>query len=476
MPRTLKRILFSIGGAVGILVLVALALPLIVNVNRYKPQLEATASDALGMEVRVVGRVGMGLFPGFHLTLEDGRILDQHGGTVASAKRTKFYIELLPLFHKAFRLHRIDLTQPKLSIERDPEGRSNVERLKKAAALLDALNGVSMSLSDGTLLYSDRRSGEGFVATGFDLAVKRIRFTGGKSQQLLKGLSLRAKLTCAEIRTKTLSMSAVKALVNGKGGIVEIEPITMSVFGGQATGSLRADVSGPVPIYQLHYALPGFRIEEFLKVLSPTKAADGEMAFSANLSMQGESWGQLVATSAGEFSLRGGDLTLVGNDLDGAISRFDSSQNFNLVDVGAVFLAGPLGLAVTKGYNFGSLFLGTGGTTRIGTLVSDWKVERGVAQAKDVAMATAENRIALQGGLDFVGGRFADVTVAVVDAEGCPRLLQTIRGPFEKPEVEKPQVLTSLAGPLVKLFKKARDLFPSGPCEVFYSGSVAAPR
>jgi hypothetical protein len=32
------------------------------------------------------------------------------------------------------------------------------------------------------------------------------------------------------------------------------------------------------------------------------------------------------------------------------------------------------------------------------------------------------------GGLDFVYGRFADMTAAVVDAEGCPKLKQTIRG------------------------------------------------
>ena len=175
------------------------------------------------------------------------------------------------------------------------------------------------------------------------------------------------------------------------------------------------------------------------------------------------------------MSLRSEHLTLVGNDLDREISRFKSSQNFNLVDVGAVFFAGPLGLAVTRGYAFASLFRGSGGNSSIETLVSDWRVERGVAQAKDVALATSENRIALQGGLDFVNGRFADVTVAVIDAGGCAKVRQAIRGSFGKPTVEKPRVLTSLAGPVLKLYRQTRGLFPAKPCEVFYSGSVAAP-
>jgi AsmA protein len=259
-------------------------------------------------------------------------------------------------------------------------------------------------------------------------------------------------------------------------GVFELKPITMRVFGGDLAGDIQADCSGPVPLLQIRCSLPHFRIEDFLETLSPKKAAEGAMDFSASLSMQGGTMSQMVETAAGEVSLRGENLTLVDNDLDRVLSRFESSQSFNLVDVGAVFLAGPLGLAVTKGYNFASLFRGSGGNTSIGTLVSDWRVERGVAQAKDVAMATTKNRIALQGGLDFVNGRFADLTVAVIDAGGCAKVRQAIRGSFEKPVVEKPRVLTSLAGPVLKLYRQTRGLFPAGPCEVFYSGSVAAPR
>ena len=476
MSRTLKRILFITGGAVGLLVLVALVVPLFVDANRYKPRLEAAASDALGMDVRIGGRLGMGFFPGFHVTVEDGRILGEQGVAVASAKRARLWIGLLPLLRREFRLRRIELTQPRLSVARDPEGTFNVERLKKAAALLGALDGASVSLSDGTLLYSDRRSGEGFEATSFNLNVSRIRFTEARNPELLKGLSLEAKLACAEIRTKDLSVSALKISVEGKDGVFELKPVTMRIFGGEAAGSLRADFSGPVPRCQIRCSLPRFRIVEFLKTLSPKPAAEGAMDFSASLSMQGSTMNQMVQTAAGEVSLRGENLTLVGSDLDRTLSRFESSQNFNLVDVGAVFFAGPLGLAVTKGYNFASLFRGSGGSSRIRTLVSDWRVERGVAQAKDVALATSENRIALQGGLDFVNGRFADVTVAMIDARGCARVRQVIRGSFGKPVVEKPRVLTSLAGPVLRVYRQTRGLFPAGPCEVFYAGSVAPPR
>ncbi len=115
MSRALKRILIILGGAVGLLVLVVLAVHLFVDVDRYKARFEAAASDALGMDVRVGGRLGMGLFPGFHVTVEDGRILSEPGVVVASAKRTRLWIALLPLLRKELRLRRIELAQPRLS-------------------------------------------------------------------------------------------------------------------------------------------------------------------------------------------------------------------------------------------------------------------------------------------------------------------------------------------------------------------------
>ena len=106
----------------------------------------------------------------------------------------------------------------------------------------------------------------------------------------------------------------------------------------------------------------------------------------------------------------------------------------------------------------------------------DWKVERGIAQAKDVAMATKQNRIALKGRINFVDERFDDVTIALIDARGCARVQQKIRGPFRKPVVEKPNVLMFLAGPTLNLLKRAKDLFTGGKGEAFYTGLVPAPK
>lgn len=475
MSKSLKIIFFAIGGLAALLVLVAVALLLFVDVNAYKSRLEAAASGALGMEVRVGGRLGIGFFPGLLVTLEDVHIRNR-GVDIASAKEARLGIDLLPLLHQEVRIGKIALRQPRISIERDRDGKFNFENPEVAGRTLPAMDLAKVSLSHGTLLYADKQSGEGFEAGDCRLDAHRLRLSGGKSSDFMKNLSFTAELTCGEIRAKDFAVSDLKFPVAGKNGVFDLKPVTMRVFGARGSGSIRADFSGAVPRYHVRYSLSQFHIEEFFKILSPQKVAEGPMDFSANLSMQGKTANEMRQTVAGQISLRGENLTLNGSDLDREFSRFESSQSFNLVDAGAFFFAGPLGLAVTKGYSFANIFRGSEGNSHIRMFVSDWKVERGVAQAQDVAMATDQNRMALTGRLDLVNERFDNVTMALIDAKGCVKVRQKISGSFRTPVVEKPGALKSLAGPALKLLKKGRDLFPGGQCEVFYAGTVAPPK
>ena len=560
MANRRKIAFFAAGGLVALLLLAAVALVLFVDVNALKPRLEAAASDALGMEVRIGGRLGIGLFPGVHLTVEDLRIRNR-GADVASAKETFLGIEFLPLLHKEIRIVKIGMKLPRISIEQDrdgkfnfetPEGEAGKKTAEETRGMRFSLYVAKIALTDGALFYADKKTGEVLEAGVFTLNVSGLQFTGGKTPGLRKNLSFAAEFACKEFRKGSLAVSNLKLRVEwkdgryairpvtaarlvysgpggkviadrialgvdnlavggegkadflrrisfsgtagigeyradnlvitdlkssvaGKDGVLDLNPVTMRLFGGQGSGSLQADLSGSVPRYRVRYSLSRFRIEEFLKVLSPKKVAEGPMDLSATLSMRGKTAIEMKRTADGEVSLRGEDLTISGVDLDRTFSRYEASQSLNLVDVGAFFIAGPFAPLITKGYNFASLFRGSGGSSRIRALVSHWEVERGIARAKDVAMATNEHRVALTGSLDFVNERFDDVIVAVVDGKGCVTVRQKIRGSFRKPVVEKVNVLQSVAGPVLKLFRQAKNLL-GGKCEVFYAGSVAPPK
>jgi uncharacterized protein involved in outer membrane biogenesis len=473
MSKSVKIILLSIGGVVALLACVAAALMFLVDANAYKPRLQAAASDALGMDVGIGGRLGIGFFPGMLLTMDDVHIRNR-GKEIVVAEKVRLGLELLPLLRHEFRITNISLMHPKIAIEFGADGRYNFERPQAARATLPAVGLPKISLSGATLSYADKRSGGGFDAADCSLDLRDLLLAGGGTD-IRKDIAFTAELHCAKVRTRDYTVSDLKLSADAKNGVFDVKPLTLGIFGGQGSGSIRADYSGAYPLYHVHFALAQFRIEELLKTQSPEKIADGPMEFSMNLSLQGNTAQQLKQSATGEVVLRGENLTLVGHDLDLEFTRFESSQNFNLVDVGALFFAGPVGLAVTKGYNFANVLKGSGGTSAIRTFVSRWKVEHGVMHAQDVAMATSGHRMALLGGLDISNARFVDVTLALIDSGGCAEVRQKISGPFVKPVVEQPNIFRSLAGPAIKLLKKGRDLLPGGACDVIYTGSVAAP-
>jgi len=477
MSRSSKLILIIAGGLAGLFILVV-AIAAYVLQQDAKPRLRAVASEALEMEVTVGGKFSIGFFPRLRVAMTDVHA-SKNGVEIASAGEIEAGIALLPLLHKEILIRSIGLKRLRLAIERDHDGKLNISRAPQAEATHPALSVARVSVTDATFLYSNKQAGKELEATECNLDVSRMRFSSGQAPGLLTNLSLAAELACDRMRTNEFAASDVQVSIRGKDGVFDLDPLTMVLFGGQGSGSLRADYSGSVPVYQLDFSLAKFRMDEFVKFLSPGNAGrksigEGAMDFTMKLLLRGRSADELKPSAEGEASVHGENLELEIGDLDKKFSRYESSQSFNLVDVGAFFFAGPLALGVTKGYDFARIFEGGAGSTTVRVLVSRWRVEHGVAHATDVAMATEKNRVALKGRLDFVTGRFDDVTIALIDDKGCARAKQRIRGPFSQPEVEKPDVLGTITGPARALVKEAKELF-GGKCDVFYAGSVEPP-
>ena len=163
-------------------------------------------------------------------------------------------------------------------------------------------------------------------------------------------------------------------------------------------------------------------------------------------------------------------------DLDKALSSYETSQQFNLVDVGTFFIAGPLSTVALKGYRYGEVYNQTrGGRGAITTFISHWNIRAGVADAKDCALATHHNRVALKGKLNLVSERYDNVIVALLDDKGCAKFKQGLSGSFGSPQISTVSAVESLADPISNLFGKAKSFLLGGKCEVFYNGSVQQP-
>jgi AsmA protein len=80
-----KKILFITAGVITLVVLAGI-LALLLNISAFAPQIEAAATTALGMDVRIKGRIGIALFPGFGLSLKDVNVRNRELDVVTIEK------------------------------------------------------------------------------------------------------------------------------------------------------------------------------------------------------------------------------------------------------------------------------------------------------------------------------------------------------------------------------------------------------
>jgi uncharacterized protein involved in outer membrane biogenesis len=456
MSKPLKLTLLAIAALLAILVLGA-AIMLLSWRGHAKSEVQASASDALGMDVKIGGALTMRYFPSVAMTLEDVRV-GSRGTDVASAGQARLGIQLISLLRRQVRISSIELKHVTLTIERGRDGKISFGAASSGTAAIPDIESTDVTLTDLTFVYANRQA-------------------AGRLDDLMKNLSMSAKVTCGQVTTRDLPMTDVEFTAESSKGVLETKNAILRAFGGHGNATVRADFTGSVPAYRVHGELSKFRLAEFRKNFSPKKIGDGPLDFSTDLSMTGSDADAMTRSSSGTASLHGTGLTLDVGDLDDELAHYKATQRFSLVDLGAVLLAGPIGLAVSKGLDYAKVMHDSAGSSQIQTFISEWQVERGVAQARDVALSTKANRIALKGSLDFVNHSFEDVTLAALNKEGCATLLQKVHGSFSQPQVDKPNVVIAIAGPAMHLINKAKHMVGAGQhCEVFYAGSLPPPQ
>jgi AsmA protein len=470
-----KKVFFITTGAITLVF--AIILVLLLNLQAFKPQIESAASKAVGMEVRLKGRLGIVLFPGFGISLKNVSV-QRKGVDVVTVEKMRIGLGLIPLTKHEVRLNRVGLIKPVFSIVRYKNGRFNFEKPERA--LIERLLTVNkISISEGRLVYTDESSSGKIKADDFDGTIRYLSYGRMEGAGLFKNISFSGDIKCKTLTINNSTLTNLVIGIKGGNGILDINPVSMHIFGGTGKGSVHVDMTRASPHYRVITTLNRFRIEELMQAFSPgktlRKSIEGTVNFSADLTATGNSADEVKRSLSGDVSLNGDNLTLNGIDIDALIPKYERSQNFNLVDVGAYLLVGPFGPVLTKSYNFGSVYEESrGGKGTISKLVSFWKVKNGIAGANDVALATKKYRIAMKGGLDFTNDRFDDVTVAVLDKGGCAVYSQKVHGPFRKAKIEKISVVKSITGSVTNALKDAWK-FVGGKCKVFYSGSVAQP-
>lgn len=287
----------------------------------------------------------------------------------------------------------------------------------------------------------------------------------------LSKLNATIDLSVGQIETSLFKADNIYYQIEAKEGSYTIIPEKVSLFGKEGTGKMVLSPFSEPPSYSINYSVKQFQVEKFLESFKEKPTLKGLVDFDVSLNFKGIDWLSIAPTLNGQVLLKGSNLILDGIDIDEFIKKFERSQHFTLVDIGAVIFAGPVGLAVTKGFDFTSLLVSNPeASSDITKLYTDWNIEKGILKMEDIAFTTHKNRIAASGWMNL-GLDSLDITFALVNQKGCSALSQNINGSINEPKLGDVHVISKLLAPITNLVTSDDD----SDCVPFYTGKVKHP-
>jgi AsmA protein len=120
----MKRFLKIVAIIIGVLILIVIALPFVIDANTFKPKLESELTDALGRQVKV-GNLSLSLLSG-GVAADDISIADDPQFSKApfvQAKSLKVGVEMIPLiFSRTINVTDLTLNEPQISLVKSANG------------------------------------------------------------------------------------------------------------------------------------------------------------------------------------------------------------------------------------------------------------------------------------------------------------------------------------------------------------------
>lgn len=227
--------------------------------------------------------------------------------------------------------------------------------------------------------------------------------------------------------------------------------------------------------FNLDYQLNNISLAKALEEYSEEQLMDGTLNVNINFNGYMNKLEEAMDHLEGTVGISSDSLTLYGLDLDDLLKKYKRSQNFNLVDISAFLLAGPMGAVVTKGRDFASLLQASrklGIQTVVPSARANWTYTGGLLNTEDVAFSTPKNRVAFDGVIDIANDSIPEFKVYVIDKKGCSLMEQSVSGSMDSLALGKLNISKTLLGSVINFV----DAVVGKDCEVVYDGVVKHPQ
>lgn len=198
MNKAIKWILIIGGGLTALVILALLIIPMVIDIQDYKPRIEKRIADATGRAVTLGGDLNLSLFPWAGLSFSDLHL----GNPTGFAEKDLLVIadfdvkvKLFPLLFKDIQVKRFVLNGVKIILEKRKDGQAgwegigqagepDVDTLKPAekqstetsagSSPLKSLAVGEFRINNGSVVWLDHATGDRYEISDFNLDLKDV--------------------------------------------------------------------------------------------------------------------------------------------------------------------------------------------------------------------------------------------------------------------------------------------------------------
>jgi AsmA protein len=260
-----RKIIYIVSGLIVLLLLAAVLLPIFVDANKFKPQVESAAESALGRKV-AIGNIRLALFSG-GVSVEDIAISEDPkfgSSSFLTAKSVAVGVEMMPLiFSRQLHVTGVTIDQPEVTLLRATSGEWNFSTLGAKGAASPA--GSSSS------------SGSAANVSVQKIEIKNGKLTVGQASSNAKRHEYdQMNLTASDLSYTSQFPFQFSATTQGNGSI----KLTGKAGPLNQTDAAQTPVEASVEIRSLDLTLTGFS--------DPSSGIAGVLDFVGTLSSDGQ--------------------------------------------------------------------------------------------------------------------------------------------------------------------------------------------
>ena len=270
MGKIFKIIASLLVAVILLLVVAAVALPLLVDPNDFRDEISTLVEEQTGRKLQIEGEIGFSVFPWLGIELGSMELSNAPGfGTQAFAgiERADLKIKLLPLLRKQVEIKTIVLHGLNVNLARDKSGKTNWDDLvsseqeqtppepakESPSATLESLQVSGIEIRNARLSWDDQQSGARYAVENLNLETGalnpgqpfplKLELDGEASKPAVRAHVKFASNITFDLERETYLLDSPRIVLNAKGDIVPGGDIELTLDAGSISADLKQQLA-----------------------------------------------------------------------------------------------------------------------------------------------------------------------------------------------------------------------------------------